>query len=226
MPKHIVVTGCSQGLGLALIQGFIDSGHKVSGCSRNTQRMNELREQFGEEHYFEAVDVSDPDQVYSWASNCLEQQGAVDLIVNNAAIINPNASMWEVDDQQWSELININVKGVFYVSKAFLPSLIKANHGVLVNVSSGWGRSAAAEVATYCCSKWAVEGLTRSLAEEVPSGVAAIPLNPGIIHTTLLESCFGSSASHFPSPQQWAEIAVPFLLGLSAADNGQPLTVN
>ena len=226
MPKHIVVTGCSQGLGLALIQGFIDSGHKVSGCSRNTQRMNELREQFGEEHYFEAVDVSDPDQVYGWANNCLEQQGAVDLIVNNAAIINPNASMWEVDDQQWSELININVKGVFYVSKAFLPSLIKANHGVLVNVSSGWGRSAAAEVATYCCSKWAVEGLTRSLAEEVPSGVAAIPLNPGIIHTTLLESCFGSSASHFPSPQQWAEAAVPFLLGLSAADNGQPLTVN
>ncbi|MBT6723942.1 MAG: SDR family NAD(P)-dependent oxidoreductase, partial [Planctomycetaceae bacterium] len=177
MPKHIVVTGCSQGLGLALIQGFIDSGHKVSGCSRNTQRMNELREQFGEEHYFEAVDVSDPDQVYGWANNCLKQQGAVDLIVNNAAIINPNASMWEVDDQQWSELININVKGVFYVSKAFLPSLIKANHGVLVNVSSGWGRSAAAEVATYCCSKWAVEGLTRSLAEEVPSGVAAIPLN-------------------------------------------------
>ncbi len=226
MPKHIVVTGCSQGLGLALIQGFIDSGHKVSGCSRNTQRMNELREQFGEEHYFEAVDVSDPDQVYGWANNCLEQQGAVDLIVNNAAIINPNANMWEVDDQQWSELININVKGVFYVSKAFLPSLIKANHGVLVNVSSGWGRSAAAEVATYCCSKWAVEGLTRSLAEEVPSGVAAIPLNPGIIHTTLLESCFGSSASHFPSPQQWAETAVPFLLGLSAADNGQPLTVN
>ncbi|MDB4863238.1 SDR family oxidoreductase [Pirellulaceae bacterium] len=226
MPKHIVVTGCSQGLGLALIQGFIDSGHKVSGCSRNTQRMNELREQFGEEHYFEAVDVSDPDQVYGWANNCLKQQGAVDLIVNNAAIINPNASMWEVDDQQWSELININVKGVFYVSKAFLPSLIKANHGVLVNVSSGWGRSAAAEVATYCCSKWAVEGLTRSLAEEVPSGVAAIPLNPGIIHTTLLESCFGSSASHFPSPQQWAETAVPFLLGLSAADNGQPLTVN
>lgn len=226
MPKHIVVTGCSQGLGLALIQGFIDSGHKVSGCSRNTQRMNELREQFGEQHYFEAVDVSEPDQVYGWANNCLERQGAVDLIVNNAAIINPNANMWEVDDQQWSELININVKGVFYVSKAFLPSLIKANHGVLVNVSSGWGRSAAAEVATYCCSKWAVEGLTRSLAAEVPSGVAAIPLNPGIIHTTLLESCFGSSASHFPSPQQWAEAAVPFLLGLSAADNGQPLTVN
>ena len=226
MPKHIVVTGCSQGLGLALIQGFIDSGHKVSGCSRNPQRMNELREQFGEEHYFEAVDVSEPDQVYGWANNCLERQGAVDLIVNNAAIINPNANMWEVDDQQWSELININIKGVFYVSKAFLPSLIKANHGVLVNVSSGWGRSAAAEVATYCCSKWAVEGLTRSLAEEVPSGVAAIPLNPGIIHTTLLESCFGSSASHFPSPQQWAETAVPFLLGLSAADNGQPLTVN
>ena len=226
MPKHIVVTGCSQGLGLALIQGFIDSGHKVSGCSRNALRMDALQERFGDQHYFEGVDVSKPDQVYTWANNCLGRQGPVDLIVNNAAIINPNANMWEVDDQQWSELIDINVKGVFYVSKAFLPSMIKANHGVLVNVSSGWGRSAAAEVATYCCSKWAVEGLTRSLAQELPSGVAAIPLNPGVIHTTLLESCFGSSASHFPSPEQWAEAAVPFLLGLSAAENGQPLSVN
>ena len=152
MPKHIVVTGCSQGLGLALIQGFIDSGHKVSGCSRNPLRMDALQKEFGDQHYFEEVDVSKPEQVYAWANNCLGRQGPVDLIVNNAAIINPNANMWEVDDQQWSELIDINVKGVFYVSKAFLPSMIKANHGVLVNVSSGWGRSAAAEVATYGCS--------------------------------------------------------------------------
>jgi len=225
MTKHIAVTGCSRGLGLALTQGFIARGHKVSGCSRNVERMQQLQQQFGDDHYFEALDISNAAQVYQWADTCLERHGPVDLVINNAAIINPNANMWEVDDQQWSDLVDINIKGVFYVSKAFLKSMVSNNSGVLVNISSGWGRSTAAEVATYCCSKWAVEGLTRSLAQEVPDGVAAIPLNPGIIHTDLLESCFGTSATHFPSPSQWAEDAVPFLLELKASDNGQVLTV-
>ena len=225
MTKHIVVTGCSRGLGLALIRGFIARGHQVSGCSRNAECMQQLQQEFGDDHYFEALDISNATQVSQWAENCLERQGPVDLVINNAAIINPNANMWEVDDQQWSDLVDINIKGVFYVSKAFLKSMVTNNSGVLVNISSGWGRSASAEVATYCCSKWAVEGLTRSLAQEVPDGVAAIPLNPGIIHTELLESCFGSSATQFPSPSQWAEDAVPFLLALKASDNGQPLTV-
>ncbi len=225
MTKHIVVTGCSRGLGLALIRGFIARGHQVSGCSRNAECMQQLQQEFGDDHYFEVLDISNATQVSQWAENCLERQGPVDLVINNAAIINPNANMWEVDDQQWSDLVDINIKGVFYVSKAFLKSMVTNNSGVLVNISSGWGRSASAEVATYCCSKWAVEGLTRSLAQEVPDGVAAIPLNPGIIHTELLESCFGSSATQFPSPSQWAEDAVPFLLALKASDNGQPLTV-
>ncbi len=226
MSNHIVVTGCSQGLGKALIEGVIDAGHTVSGCARSAEKILSLTEQHGPDHSFSAVDVSDSAQVYAWANECLEKHGPADLVINNAAIINPNSNMWEVDDEQWSQLVDINIKGVFYVCKAFLPSMIQQNHGVVVNISSGWGRSASADVATYCCSKWAVEGLTRSLAQELPSGVAAIPLNPGIIHTTLLESCFGGSASQFPSPQQWARDAVPFLLGLTAAENGQPLTVH
>ena len=225
MTKHIAVTGCSRGLGLALIEGFIARGHRVSGCSRNVERIQQLQRQFGDGHYFEALDISNATHVYQWAETCLKRHGPVDLVINNAAIINPNANMWEVDDQQWSDLVDINIKGVFYVSKAFLKSMVSNNSGVLVNISSGWGRSTSAEVATYCCSKWAVEGLTRSLAQEVPDGVAAIPLNPGIIHTELLESCFGTSATQFPSPSQWAEDAVPFLLELNASDNGQVLTV-
>src|SRR4029079_14412946 len=97
--------------------------------------------------------------------------------------------------------------------------------GVIVNISSGWGRSTAAEVAPYCASKWAVEGLTRALAQELPRGMAAVPLNPGIIDTDMLRTCFGGSAGNYPSPERWAEQAVPFLLGLGAKDNGQALTV-
>ena len=104
--------------------------------------------------------------------------------------------------------------------------MIKRGSGVIVNLSSGWGRSTDAEVAPYCATKWAIEGLTQALAQELPPGVAAIALNPGVIDTDMLRSCFGGSASSYPSPQQWAKRAVPFLLKLGPKDNGQPLTVS
>lgn len=103
--------------------------------------------------------------------------------------------------------------------------MIAHESGVIVNFSSGWGRSTAPEVAPYCATKWAIEGLTRALAQELPKGLAAVPLNPGIIDTEMLQSTFGGRAKHFLSPEAWAEIAVPFLLTLGPKDNGRPLSV-
>jgi NAD(P)-dependent dehydrogenase (short-subunit alcohol dehydrogenase family) len=94
-----------------------------------------------------------------------------------------------------------------------------------VNFSSGWGRSTAAEVAPYCATKWGVEGLTQSLAQELPRGLAAVPLNPGIINTDMLQSCFAGGADGFSKADAWAKIAVPFLLKISPRDNGRQLTV-
>ena len=113
---------------------------------------------------------------------------------------------------------------MFYVCKAFLPALIKHGSGVIVNLSSGWGRSASADVAAYCASKFAIEGMTQSLAQELPAGIAAIPLNPGVINTEMLQSCFGDSAGSYKNATQWAETGVPFLLALDASDNGCSLT--
>ena len=79
-------------------------------------------------------------------------------------------------------------------------------------------------VGPYCATKWAIEGLTRALADDLPYGMAAIPLNPGIIHTDMLESCFGANAAAYPRAEQWAKKAVPFLLDLGQEDNGDPLT--
>ena len=103
--------------------------------------------------------------------------------------------------------------------------MVKRKSGVIVNFSSGWGRSTDAEVAPYCATKWAIEGLTQALAQELPPGMATVPLNPGIINTDMLQSCFGGSASGYPTAEEWAKIAVPFLLKLGASDNGRPLTV-
>ncbi|HEY6168431.1 MAG TPA: SDR family NAD(P)-dependent oxidoreductase, partial [Verrucomicrobiae bacterium] len=87
------------------------------------------------------------------------------------------------------------------------------------------GRAVDAEVAPYCATKWGIEGLTQALAQELPSGVGAVALNPGIIKTEMLRSCWAGSASSFPSAEQWAASAAPFLLSLGAAQNGVPQTV-
>src|SRR6266481_3283391 len=98
------------------------------------------------------------------------------------------------------------------VVRHFVPAMVELKSGVIVNFSSGWGRSTNAEVAPYCDSKWGIEGVTQALAQELPTGMAAVALNPGIINTEMLQSCFGGSASGYASPSEWAKTAVPFLL--------------
>src|ERR1017187_116119 len=223
--KIVLVTGVTRGLGRAMVGEFIRLGHTVLGCGRSQKQIRELNQEHGQPHDFYAVDVASDDAVKSWASLCLTSHGPPDLILNNAAVINKSAPLWEIDARDFSELFDINVKGTASVIRHFVPEMVKRKHGVIVNFSSGWGRSADAEVAPYCASKWAIEGLTLALAQELPPGLAAGPLNPGIINTEMLQSCFGGSASGYLSPAAWPKIAVPFLLKLGPGDNGKPLTV-
>ncbi len=222
--KRIVITGASRGLGRALVREFAVLGHSVMGCSRFRDPVLRLRKEFGTPHHFEVVDVSDQQQVDGWAQALLAESGPPDLVINNAAVISPNAPLWETSITWFDELIDTNVKGVFYVARAFLPAMVQRRAGVIVNFSSGWGRSTSAEVAPYCASKWAIEGLTRALAQELPDGMAAVPFNPGIINTEMLQSCFGNDADAYPTPETWAKTVAPFLLALGPKDNGQPLS--
>ena len=150
---------------------------------------------------------------------------APDLLLNNAALINRNAPLWKVPVQEFSDVIDVNIKGVANVIRHFVPAMIARRSGVIVNFSSGWGRSTDAEVAPYCATKWAIEGLTQALAQELSPGLAAVPLNPGIINTAMLQSCFAGGASNYPTAEEWAKTAVPFLLKLDASNNGEQLTV-
>ncbi|MDP7015361.1 MAG: SDR family oxidoreductase [Pirellulaceae bacterium] len=222
--RRVMITGVSRGLGRALAAGFAAGGHTVIGCARSANRLSELRREFGAPHRFDPVDVADFAQVTSWVEDVTRSHGPPQLLLNNAAIINENAPLWEVDAGEFSRVVDINIKGVFHVVRAVVPAMITAGEGVIVNFSSGWGRSTSPDVAPYCATKWAIEGMTRALADELPMGLAAIPLNPGVIHTEMLESCFGPSASSYPSPARWAKKVVPFLLELGPADNGDPHT--
>ncbi|QDU95232.1 SDR family oxidoreductase [Lignipirellula cremea] len=223
--RRILVTGASRGLGRAMTDAFVALGHTVVGCSRDETAVAELRKRYGEPHRFSVVDVADEQQVAAWAKEVLDAGGPPDLLLNNAAVINANAPLWEVTPAEFSRVIDINIKGVFHVLHHFTPAMIARGEGVIVNFSSGWGRSVSPEVATYCATKWAIEGLTQALALELPAGMAAVPLNPGVIHTGMLSSCWGEDAAAYPGPQDWARRAVPFLLQIQARDNGRSLTV-
>jgi NAD(P)-dependent dehydrogenase (short-subunit alcohol dehydrogenase family) len=221
----ILITGVSRGLGLAMADEFIRLGHRVVGCARSREKLAPLRERYAGGHRFDEVDVSKNQSVRAWAKRVLAEHGAPDLLVNNAAIINQNAPLWDVPAAEFRQIVDTNIKGVFHVIRHFVPAMTERRTGVIVNFSSGWGRSTSPEVAPYCATKWAIEGLTRALADELPGGMAAVALNPGIIHTPMLESCFGDEAASYPSPYEWAQRAVPFLLKLTPADNGSSLDV-
>jgi NAD(P)-dependent dehydrogenase (short-subunit alcohol dehydrogenase family) len=223
--KIVLITGVTRGLGRAMVNEFVRLGHTVLGCGRSEKEIERLRRAFGKPHDFRAVDVSSDEAVKSWASRLLASHGAPDLVLNNAGVINRNAPLWEIDAREFSNVIDVNSKGTANVIRHFAPEMVKQGRGVIVNFSSGLGRSTDAEVAPYCATKWAIEGLTQALAQELSSGMAAVPLNPGIINTDMLQSCFGGSAASYPSPEEWAKAAVPFLLALGPSDNGKPLTV-
>ncbi|MFN0016636.1 MAG: SDR family oxidoreductase [Pirellulaceae bacterium] len=222
--RRIVLTGAGRGLGLVMTEGFIERGHTVIGCGRSQETMQELAKRFGQPHRFTAVDVVSEMQVKRWAESVLAD-GPPDLLINNAAIINRSQPLWEVPTADFSQVIDVNIKGVFHVLRHFVPAMVDRQQGIILNFSSGWGRSTSPDVAPYCATKYAIEGLTLALAAELPPGMAAIPLNPGIINTEMLESAFGPAAAGYPTPDEWAETAVPFLLALRPMDNGRSLSV-
>src|SRR5262249_29366422 len=151
----------TRGLGRAMVDRFVELGHQVLGCGRSKEQIGELRRTFGPPHDFDVVDVAREPQVRAWAERLLAAHGPPDLLLNNAALINENAPLWQVPAEEFDRVIDVNIKGVANVIRHFVPAMVARKSGVIVNFSSGWGRSTSPEVAPYCATKWAVEGLTR-----------------------------------------------------------------
>src|SRR5947209_18989704 len=122
MSRVIVLTGVTRGLGRALVERFVPAGHRVFGCGRSEEQVRELRQRFGPPNGFAALDVRDAAAVIDWAKEVLRQAGPPDLLVNNAALINRPAPLWQVSADQFDALIDVNVKGVANVLREFLPA--------------------------------------------------------------------------------------------------------
>ena len=222
--RIVFITGVSRGLGRAMVDEFVQRGWTVVGCSRSGNVLGTLQKQNPAPHYFATADMADDVSVGEFVTKAIETVGSPDLLLNNAAVVNHNAPLWEVSAEEFGQLIDINIKGVHSMIRHCAPAMIEANKGIIINFSSGWGRSTSPEVAPYCASKWAMEGLSSALAQELPSGMAAAALNPGIINTEMLQRCFGAGAEGYPDAKEWAKTAVPFLAQLNHHCNGQALT--
>jgi len=221
----VAITGVSRGIGRAMTAELVRRGHTVLGCARTRDSIDELARRYPL-HDFQAVDVAVHAQVQAWANRLLTEHGPPDLLLNNAAIINPKASLWEVENQVFSDVLDINVKGVVNVIRCFVPAMMSRQRGVIVNFSSRWGKRCEKKIAPYCATKWAVVALTRVLAQELKhKGIAVVALNPGIVKTKMLQRYLGpcrtDDFSAVPTPGDWAKTAIPFILRLGLRDAGK-----
>jgi NAD(P)-dependent dehydrogenase (short-subunit alcohol dehydrogenase family) len=228
MRKTVLITGVTSGLGLALAKEFSKQGHTVVGCGRRQETIDVLQHEFGHSHLFSALDVSDDAKVRRWAEQVHAQYDKMDIVINNAAITGVLSTLWESKAEDFAQVLNINVSGTANVIRHFVPHMQAANSGTIVNLSSEWGRTADAYVAAYCASKFAIEGLTKALAKELPSKMVTIALSPLIVWTNSLEKCrhllLPGEYELGVYPHTWAQFVVPKIMALKRANNGAYFT--
>ncbi len=221
--RTILITGATKGLGRALTDRFITLGHTVIGCGRSPDAIAVLQQTYPAPHSFSVVDVADDQQVGAWAKQHIEADCVPDLLINNAALMNQPNALWKIPVTEFANMLQVNIQGVYLMIRHWLPAMMAQERGVIVNFSSGWGRSTSPDVAPYCTTKWAIEGMTQALSQELPEGLATVAYSPGVIDTEMLRTCFGESAAQHQAPADWAVNAADVLLSLTARDNGRSI---
>ncbi len=180
MKKNILITGGSRGIGAACVRKFAAEGYKVYF---NYLKSEEEAKRLSDETGSCAIkcDVASGADV----ERMLDITGGVDILVNNAGISH-TALFTDIKEEEWDRVFDVNIKGMFLVTKAFLPYMIRNKYGKIVNISSMWGVSGGSCEVSYSASKAAVIGFTKALAkEEGPSGINVNCIAPGLIETEM-----------------------------------------
>ncbi|ARS91439.1 SDR family oxidoreductase [Natrarchaeobaculum aegyptiacum] len=181
----IVVTGASRGLGRAMAERFSAERARVTLTARDDDRLEAVASELPGDSLVEPADVRDSEAVERVVDRTLEEFGRIDTLVNNAGVsllgmTDERTELVEVSDEDWETILEVNLTGVFYFTRAALPHMYEQGHGTVLNVSSGLGRRAIAGAGPYVSSKWGLEGLTRTTALEAEDrGVTVNALDPG-----------------------------------------------
>ena len=184
--KIAIVTGGASGMGAATARELAAAGAKVVIVDRNEALAAEVAQEIGAET---AVgDVSDPDFCQQVVDEAVERNGRLDILVNAAGII-IRADALSTSNEQWQKVMNVNVSGIFYLSRAAVAVMKQQGKGVIVNFGSIWGGVGATGVVAYCASKGAVHQLTRAMAlDHVQDGIRINAVCPGEVNTPMLAS--------------------------------------
>jgi len=211
------ITGASRGFGRIWAEAALKRGDKVTATARKLEDIADLKERFGEAVLPLALDVTNSDQVTRVVKRAYKHFDRLDVLVNNAGT-SLFAATEEATDEQIRNLFDANYIGMVRVLRAALPLLRKQGSGHILGVSSGLGITALPLIGFYCATKWAVEALHESLAQEVtPFGIKVTVVEPGAYATE-----FGKSAQIADALEPYAEFRKQFLTRLANLERGDP----
>ncbi|WP_066173960.1 SDR family oxidoreductase [Bacillus marinisedimentorum] len=190
--KTVMITGASKGLGRALALAFARQRVKLALCSRNEENLQQVKdeaEKFGAEVVAVAADVSKPWDVDRFVSIAEAAFGKIDVLINNASIFGPGPTLLaDYQPEVFSEVMNVNVMNPFLVTKRVLPGMLARKEGSIINLTSEAGKTGFGEWGAYGVSKFAVEGLTQTWADELEgTGVRMNMVDPGEMDTDMHE---------------------------------------
>eukprot|EP00956_Cyclotella_meneghiniana_P018294 scaffold30372_cov70-Cyclotella_meneghiniana.AAC.5 len=244
--KTIVISGVTSGLGRSLLDYYYLQGHRVAGCGTREREIIQTLQTLYPEARLRVVNVTSDASVEAWINDIICDDGSnnascsesnrwnvVDIVIANAGISPEtkfgNLPGWEVPQTDFDDTIDINVKGVANMMRHFVPRMIDdamnqrgSYNKSFVAMSSGLGRSPNPFHSAYCASKWAVEGMMKSLAMSLPEPLCAVPLAPGVVQTGMMPGMDGDDNT----TSNWVKVAGPMILGFDRNDNGKSLSVD
>ena len=193
--KIVVITGGGTGLGLAMVRALARAGADLCIAGRRPAPIeNAVREVQGLGRKALAIptDVSDSAQVDRLITTTLDRFGRIDVLINNAGAVgqgNVVKPIWDITDDEWSTVMDINLSGAFYCARAVSQSMVDQGKGKIINVASGFGMRAGRDIYMYCCSKGGMIQLTKVLSFSLARyGITANSIVPGFIPTTGTDS--------------------------------------
>jgi len=189
--KVVFVTGGSQGIGASIVKAFYNLGSRVYFCGRNEEKLISLYKEISEVSggscgYF-VGDVTDYKKIEEMLDQVIKKEGRIDVLVNNAGVTKDNIIL-RMKEDEWDLVLDTNLKGAFFFTKAVLKYMIKQKSGKIINISSVVGSMGNPGQGNYCASKAGIEGFTRAVAREVASrGITVNAVAPGYIVTPMTD---------------------------------------
>jgi NAD(P)-dependent dehydrogenase (short-subunit alcohol dehydrogenase family) len=186
--KRVFITGAASGIGRAITRSFAAEGASLALADINPTGLKEVVEELGKTAgrvITYELDVTKENQVKEVVAKALEDMGGIDILVNDAGVSTMQYT-WEITEEEWDFVMDVNAKGCFLVSKHVIPHMLGRKEGNIVNVASMGGLMGAPLLAHYCASKFAVVGLTESIAKELaPHGINVNSVCPGFVATSM-----------------------------------------